>query len=389
MEYSVASTARIAGLFALPLMSEPVPRIAERGAHIYIGVTKVYKLPVFLDMDSLVNPHIAIVGATGTGKTYLLRSIIAKFASERHNSVLLIDWNGEYTEITEALGGTVVMVNAHMPDKRAWRGSLQGLASRSGWHGVLSVCLTGIAGERARREAATQVLQDLIGAMVGTVPGGKTDIMVVVDEAWKLAGKHEELSQLFREGRKYGFAVAIATQLTNDMDASILANAACRFVFRLPGSDSMAALVAAGLASKSDALEGLGVGSCIMSTVAKNGSIAEFVVERVDGFDLREHMIGGGRMNVRVTNQRLESLVRRLDASGAAKARLRETISSSRGALQLVELTGAMARMGIARAEIVWFLREAGVDDMSIAGACVAAAPAFIGGDTAEEQQSH
>jgi hypothetical protein len=378
MNGGITSTAKVAGLFTMPSMSEPVPDAASYGTQLYIGRTRIYRLPVFLSLDELVNPHIAIVGATGTGKTYLLKSLIARFALVQRNAVLLIDWNGEYAELTEALGGKVIADGVQTTGKSPLQAMLRSLVTRNCRHAVVNVCLAGIKGEPERRAAAAQALHELVRAMVGTALGRKTDIMVVIDEAWKLAGRVGELSQLFREGRKYGFAVAIATQLTGDMDASILANAACRFVFRLTGSGSAAELGAAGLNSGTEALERLGVGSCIMSMATMGGHAEEFTVDRVDGFELREYSIIGDNMSIGISNQRLDGLLKMLDAGAAAKARLREAISSSRGTLHLVELTGTMAKAGFSRAEIVWFLRETGVDDMSIALACEASASALI-----------
>ena len=326
-------------------------------------------MPVCIDFGALVNPHIAIVGATGSGKTYLLKSIIARFSLDELHRIVLIDWNGEYTDTVNAIGGVVVSARKGMRH--------YGIQQALHVHRILGVRLSDMELESERRECAISALQEAIAEMIAIEPGKATNTLVVVDEAWKLAGGGE-LQQLFREGRKYGFAVAIATQLAGDMSGEILANAACRFTFRITGQDNAAQLDSKGVVSNAARAAELGVGSCIMSMAMKDGRNAEFVIERVDGFALREHIINGGKMNVRVSNQRLQRLILDLDATEASKARIRELIAVSPGTIQLNELVEAMAAAGLGRAEVVWFLREIGVDDASIVRAYSNASPIAV-----------
>ncbi len=366
MKSTLTSTGSAHALFLMPGMSEPQPNSETQELQIYIGRSAVYHMPVLLDLGSLVNPHIAIVGATGSGKTYLLRSIVARFALDTRHRVVLIDWNGGYADTVNAIGGAVTYVERDGAPYAGGNGALEeGVANNR----VLDICLASIGSEDKRRDKADSILRAIVEMMAGCTPGSGINTMVVVDEAWKLV-RGGELQQLFREGRKYGFAIAVATQLTGDMSDEILSNAACRFTFRLVGGTAA----------------NLGVGSCVMSVARKDGSGVEFVVDRVDGFALRENVIEGGRMNVRISNQRFESLVGRLDASESARSRLREIAAGGTGTLHLMELVGAMVKAGLPRAEVVWFLREAGVDDMSIARACESASPVVVEGNAAHEE---
>lgn len=86
-------------------MSEPE---LTKTSGVYLGKTATYKIPILLDLDDLLNPHIAIVGMTGSGKTYLMKSLIARSRLQKHYNLVIIDWNSEYTEITKFLGGTVL-----------------------------------------------------------------------------------------------------------------------------------------------------------------------------------------------------------------------------------------------------------------------------------------
>ena len=57
--------------------------------------------------------------------------------------------------------------------------------------------------------------------------------MIVLDETWRLVRNSEEVGILFREGRKYGFSVIVATQLASDISNEVLSNAASVFLFRM------------------------------------------------------------------------------------------------------------------------------------------------------------
>ncbi|MDE1871527.1 MAG: DUF87 domain-containing protein [Candidatus Micrarchaeota archaeon] len=84
-------------------MSEPYFTDSDRG--IYVGKSKIYKIPFFLDLDNLINRNMAILGMSGAGKSYFLKSFVIRSALQRNSYVLIIDWNGEYNSVIEFLGG--------------------------------------------------------------------------------------------------------------------------------------------------------------------------------------------------------------------------------------------------------------------------------------------
>ena len=75
-------------------MSEPYFIDSDKG--VYIGKSRIYKIPFFLDLDSLINKNMAILGMSGTGKSYFLKSFIIRSVLQRNSCALIIDWNGEY-----------------------------------------------------------------------------------------------------------------------------------------------------------------------------------------------------------------------------------------------------------------------------------------------------
>ncbi len=59
--------------------------------------------PVFLSKKEILR-HVAIFGATGSGKTTTAATILLKLL-EKGVSVLVIDWHGEYSELAKRVGG--------------------------------------------------------------------------------------------------------------------------------------------------------------------------------------------------------------------------------------------------------------------------------------------
>ncbi len=99
----------LARLFYTEMMSEPV---SNHESGVYIGRSGIYRLPFYLDTGALVNPHITVVGMSGSGKSYMLKSIVAKSAVLNGARILVIDWNDEYRELMEFVGGRVLSLGS-------------------------------------------------------------------------------------------------------------------------------------------------------------------------------------------------------------------------------------------------------------------------------------
>ncbi|MEM3827478.1 MAG: DUF87 domain-containing protein, partial [Candidatus Micrarchaeaceae archaeon] len=106
-QYSISNSRIAAGRICIFRPSEPCG--SEEGG-IYIGRSLIYRLPFFLDASRLVNPHITVVGMSGSGKSYMLRSIIIRERVYCNAKIFVLDWNGEYRSTIEFLGGKVHLV---------------------------------------------------------------------------------------------------------------------------------------------------------------------------------------------------------------------------------------------------------------------------------------
>ena len=75
---------------------------------IYIGRTKIFNQPLNWTFENLTNPHIAIVGITGSGKSYLVKTFLTRAALVWNTNALIIDFAGEYGPWVEYSNGKVI-----------------------------------------------------------------------------------------------------------------------------------------------------------------------------------------------------------------------------------------------------------------------------------------
>ncbi|MGC8669653.1 MAG: ATP-binding protein [Candidatus Micrarchaeia archaeon] len=86
---------------ATVLLSDPFQAI-------YIGSTKIFKVPFTWSFSNLTNPHIAVVGITGAGKSYFVKTFLIRASYVWNTNAVIIDWAGEYKAWVNQSGGIVV-----------------------------------------------------------------------------------------------------------------------------------------------------------------------------------------------------------------------------------------------------------------------------------------
>ncbi len=75
---------------------------------IFIGMTKLFRVPFTWTYASLTNPHIAVVGITGAGKSFFIKTFLARASYVWNSNAVIIDWAGEYIAWVKQSGGTVL-----------------------------------------------------------------------------------------------------------------------------------------------------------------------------------------------------------------------------------------------------------------------------------------
>jgi hypothetical protein len=75
---------------------------------IFIGNTKIFKVPFTWSYLNITNPHIAVVGITGAGKSYFVKTFILRANYVWGTNAVIIDWAGEYKAWVNQSAGIIV-----------------------------------------------------------------------------------------------------------------------------------------------------------------------------------------------------------------------------------------------------------------------------------------
>ncbi|MDE1833940.1 MAG: ATP-binding protein [Candidatus Micrarchaeota archaeon] len=75
---------------------------------IFIGTTKRFNVPFTWTFNALTNPHISVVGITGSGKSFFVKTFLVRSSYIWGTNALIIDWAGEYKAWVKQSGGVVV-----------------------------------------------------------------------------------------------------------------------------------------------------------------------------------------------------------------------------------------------------------------------------------------
>ncbi len=75
---------------------------------IFIGTTNIFKVPFSWTFENLTNPHIAVVGITGSGKSYFVKTFLIRASYIWNTNAVIIDWASEYKAWVRQSGGIVV-----------------------------------------------------------------------------------------------------------------------------------------------------------------------------------------------------------------------------------------------------------------------------------------
>jgi hypothetical protein len=361
MDPQLSSSSELSKLVILPRIDEQaLESIKLRSGHgIFIGNTRRYSLPFFLSFGDLMNPHIFITGITGSGKTYLAKSLMLKLYAILECIVIVIDFTGEYAELARLFS------NGSSPTGEVEKRIEEG-----------AECITYInlskLEEQEKVDAAVGVL-DIVARKMRRrgYREGNRRIFVVLDEAWKLIGRGGPLEVMIREGRKYGVGMVIASQLVGDIDAPFLSNMATVFVFRVQDKQSLEVLSKNYCLrpGQSDAIQNLEVGSCFVVQLNRSNIRDSFQISRVIGVRMRDliRILMGEDMNVEITSEEFDGMVRRLCDDG--HRREISTRAKEQGYLRLDGLVRDLILAGADRRKILKSLKEIGIDESDIADA--------------------
>jgi len=96
----------------MPLTHPPEPRqellLSRPFDGVYVGKTRFLHVPVFWNPDKLINPHIGIIGITGAGKSYTVKTFLTRASLIWNTNAIILDWVGEYGSWVKQAGGRVI-----------------------------------------------------------------------------------------------------------------------------------------------------------------------------------------------------------------------------------------------------------------------------------------
>ena len=439
------------------LVHPPEPRkdllLAMPSEGIYIGKTRFLHTPVFWDHRKLINPHVAVVGITGSGKSYLVKSFLTRASIIWNTNAIILDWVGEYERWVRQAGGRVIdlgkerlnlldlveglpkrsrikqIVSAldillelkSYPNERdeieeaieAVYGSkrrpslvdvvrwlngkkkkkaarLLGRFAAEGCDffagnstldikeltssGLVCLDLHGLPTEEIRSLAGLTILQYVKEIMraEGAAEEAGVKLFIVLDEAWKIAqDERSDVIAIVREGRKYNFALMIATQNPTDMHKAIFSNVGTMFVMRLVlreyrdyvrNSIGYSQFI-------DDEISKFGVGDAAVNMIfaKRQARVNTFLLEKVDGeeplFLLR--IVGDG-MDLEIEREQLVKMLYELGLTESQLGLMKREFEKNDGLLDGEQFVAMLEKFGYSKSSIISFLRQLGVDERNL-----------------------
>ncbi len=441
---SISNSKEVIGKIYMKQMSEPdIRTIEESSTGIYLGKTLIYSLPFFLDVSVLTSPHIAVIGMTGSGKTFMLKNFIIRNSVYSEPNMLILDMNGEYRNVVQGAGGKIFRLGKdfkinlfefldYNQDKavdsvieiieaytkmakdeaavvhnaiscaisNAEKISLRAIAETVGrnWP-QLKLKLRRLAGSAVFADATSFTISSLFKSLTSIdlseiesdveknfisyilvrliseslnkeSINQKTNKFIILDEAWKSV-ENIYLSRLFREGRKYGFGIIVASQLIGDINNVILSNSSCVLVFKVQNMEDFRILEDTGIANKEhiSRMPNLDMGECFvyLSFKKENSRLKRFFIKKIDGLPIYSHRIYiGDKMELEISDEKFELATRNMQIENKARLKIANFVEENGNNIEITAFMQFLTSIGISRAEIVSYLKRMGVSDAVI-----------------------
>lgn len=334
-----------------------------------IFVGRTHLLPCFLNLEQAMNPHVFVCGVTGSGKTYLMKSLMLRLSIMGDALVVIIDFTGEYRSFIEFVGFK----------SAALEKLLEEIEMRTS--GIVHADLGGIKTESEKVSAADRILARISEEMRNLGKTRNRRVFIILDEAWKLLRNSKPLETILREGRKYRHGLIFSSQLMEDIDMSMLSNAATLFVFRLQNRQGLERLaknynMGDGEISR---IQNQEVGGCAVVQVNASNKRSLLFVEKVVGItpEMFLRLQAGGLMEIEISRRKFELELGSICNSAQLSNILHR--AEETGHIEIAELIKELIESGIDRRRILAALRRMGVRDGDIADAFAFAVSTIAG----------
>jgi len=460
---------------------------------IYVGRTRIFNIPFYWSYENVANPHIAVVGISGSGKSFFVKTFLLRAAYVWASNALIIDWAGEYKEWVRDTGGKIVSlgrgsylnlldlggmkpydrikqimrtlelltdITNYPEQKRLTEQAIEKCYIESKFRmdsreqkdelgkpltpptlkdvvrvlteqssmgtyefpaelenaiyrlrhftkpgedffaqqstvrldalvssGLVDMDLAGLPDETSRALAALTLLQFIKEKMrlAGWADKKGIRLLIVLDEAWKIAKEeNSDAVMIVREGRKYNFGMIIASQNPTDISEAIFSNVGTTFVLKVKFERFLDYLQGTLNFSEymRDEISRLGVGQCAvnLSLTLPTPYPSTFLLKKIEGeepskeyfLDLEPVLTTKQKRDIsmaRSVSFIREDFRRKLRTYGLSDEKIESMTRSFDKAnrhMDVVSFVILLERDGIARRNISDFLKDAGIDDLTI-----------------------
>jgi len=438
------------------LVHPPEPRpdalISSINDGIYVGKTRWLNVPVFWNYQKLINPHIAIVGITGSGKSYLVKTFLTRASLVWNSNAIILDWVGEYDKWVKQAGGKVIrlgeenlnlmdlagltpserikqimsaleiLLDLHnfpaekydmeegledayekhksptlvdvvsMLEKKGKRAAARLLKrfttqgsdffakpSTLGLErlidsGLVCIDLHSLPTEEMRSLAGLTILQFLKEKMRREQMKEEKGVrlFVVVDEAWKIASdERSDVITIVREGRKYNFALIVASQNPTDMHKTILSNVGTMFILRLVLREFRdyvrQSLNYSDYIDSEIAKFGVGDAALNMIFAKRAGGSHTFLLNKIDGEEpLFVYNLEADGMSVEKEREQFCNMLYELGLTDEQIGLVKNEFEKNDGTMDATEFVSILEKFGYSPSSIMSFLRQLEVDEKDI-----------------------
>lgn len=110
LKFNEINNMEIAARAPLQYLPQPPPELlfSNPTDGIYLGVTEFLNTPVYWNPKYLTNPHIVIVGISGSGKSFTIKTFLLRASYVWNANAIIIDWAGEYKDWVMQTNGKVI-----------------------------------------------------------------------------------------------------------------------------------------------------------------------------------------------------------------------------------------------------------------------------------------
>ena len=240
--------------------------------------------------------------------------------------------------------------------------------------GLVCIDLHNLPTEEMRSLAGLTILQYIKEIMraQGAADAGGIRLFIVLDEAWKIAkDERSDVITIVREGRKYNFALLVATQNPNDMNKTIFSNIGSLFVLRLVLKEFRDYVRNSVGYSKfiDDEIGKFGVGDAALNMIfaKRQAKVNTFLLNKIDGEDpLFLLKITGDGMDIEIEREQMVKMLYELGLNESQLGLLRREFDKNDGLIEGEQFVSMLEKFGYSKSAIISFLRQLGVDEKNL-----------------------